>query len=257
VKHFDDILFKEDNGIATITLNRPEKLNAFRQQTLDEMSSCFEEVSADSSIGVAVLASSGPRAFCVGGDISEMKDLNQKSGKVFIDSLLRFANGIRNLGKPIIAKVRGYCLGGGHEMHLMCDLTYADTTAVFGQTGPKVGSVPLWGATQILPRLVGEKKAREIIYLCQQYSAQEAYQIGLVNEVLDPKQLDDHVHHVCQEILKKSPQSLRLSREAMNRQIPWEEWTSSLEQLLTCYGSKELQEGMNAFLEKREAAFRG
>ncbi len=245
-----DILYEKTNGIATITFNRPDKLNAFRTQTLNETSEALEDAAQDKTVGVIVLAAAGDKAFCVGGDISEMKDLNPETGKVFIESLRRFARAMRNTGKPVIAKVRGYCLGGGHEIHLMCDLTYADTTAVFGQTGPKVGSVPLWGATQILPRVVGEKRAREIIYLCQQYSAEQAATMGLINEVLAPEELDARVVKICQEILAKSPQSIRLSRQAMNERIDWGEWERGLELLYPCYGSAELTEGMKAFLEK-------
>ncbi len=251
-----DIIINKQNGIATLTLNRPDKLNAFRTQTLVEASEALEDIAKDSSLGVVVLTAAGDKAFCVGGDISEMKDLDQQSGQAFIEVLRRFARAMRELDKPIIAKVRGYCLGGGHEIHLMCDLTYADTTARFGQTGPKVGSVPLWGATQILPQVVGQKRAREIIYLCRQYTAEDAVAMGLINGVTTPESLDTEVAKVCQEILDKSPQSLRLSRRALEESIPWELWERGLDALYPCYGSPELREGMAAFLEKRAARFR-
>ncbi len=251
-----DILYEKQNGVSYLSFNRSEKLNAFRQQTLEEASDALADASADPSIGAIVISGSGDRAFCVGGDITEMKELDAQSGKAFIQVLHRFAKVMRQLEKPIIAKVRGYCLGGGHEIHLMCDLTYADTSARFGQTGPKVGSVPLWGATQILPQVVGQKKAREIIYLCRQYDAQEALRIGLVNDVTEPEQLDEHVQKVCDEILEKSPQSLRLSRQALEAAVPWHLWEQGLDALYPCYGSDELREGMDAFLEKRKPNFR-
>ena len=245
-----DILYSVVSSFATITLNRPEKLNAFRLQTLRELAAALKKADGDRQVRSVVITGAGTKAFCVGGDIEEMKGLTHKTAAPFIKALLAVWRAIRNSLKPVIAKVNGYCLGGGNEIQLMCDLTIASETAKFGQTGPKVGSVPLWGGTQLLPRLVGEKRAREIIFLCRQYPATEAKAMGLVNEVVPESEIDARVDEVCATIARMSPQSLRLAKKSLNADVE-RQLLRDARMLKEIYGSPELVEGMSAFLEKR------
>jgi dihydroxynaphthoic acid synthetase len=251
---YQDLLYEIHDGAATITLNRPEKLNAFRNQTLIELTKALAAAIKDRSVGVIVIAGAGGKAFSVGGDISEMNGLNRKSGRIFVQNLLKLGKIFLTCPKPIVAKVNGYCIGGGNEIQLFCDLTIASDRSVFGQTGPKVGSAPLWGGTQILPLLVGLKKAKGIIFLCKQYSAAEAFQMGLINQVVPESELDQTVETICKEILAKSPQSLRLVKRALHRNL-FTTLQKDLADLAKIYGTAELAEGMNAFLEKRRPDF--
>ncbi|MBI2982195.1 MAG: enoyl-CoA hydratase/isomerase family protein [Deltaproteobacteria bacterium] len=252
---FKDILYKTESGIATITLNRPEKLNAFRSQTIVELSAVLSRAIKDHKIGVIIISGGGGKAFCVGGDIQEMKDLDLRTGKAFARKLLHLGKIFLTSPKPIIAKVNGYCLGGGNEIQLFCDLTIASEKSIFGQTGPKVGSAPLWGGTQILPFLVGLKKAHEIIYLCRQYAAREAKEIGLINQVVPEISLDAVVERCCREILEKGPRSLTLARQALHEGL-LPRLVKDLKKLEKIYGTPEVMEGMNAFLEKRHPSFK-
>ena len=251
---FEDLIFTVREGVATMTLNRPEKLNAFRNQTLAELNKGLTQAIRDRSVGVIVLAGAGGKAFSVGGDISEMKSLNRKTGRIFVQNLLRLGKTFLTCPKPIVAKVNGYCIGGGNEIQLFCDLTIASDKSVFGQVGPKVGSAPLWGGTQILPLLVGLKKAKEIVFLCKQYTAAEAVQMGLINQVVPESDLERTVETICKEILAKSPQSIRLVKKALHRNLI-AALQKDLKDLEKIYGTTELAEGMNAFLEKRAADF--
>jgi len=251
---YQDISYASANRVATVTLNRPEKLNAFRNKTLIEAAESITRAVKDRSVGVIVLTGAGKKAFCVGGDIGEMKGLNRKTGRLFVKNLERFAKTILTCPKPLIAKVNGWCIGGGNEIQLFCDLTIASDRSVFGQTGPKVGSAPLWGGTQILPSLVGLKKAKEIMFLCGSYSASEAAEIGMINRVVPEAELDRTVESLCRDLLKKSPQSLRLLKKALHREII-PRLVLDLKLLEGIYGSAELKEGMSAFLEKREPRF--
>ena len=254
---YTDLLYSAAGGVATITLNRPEKLNAFRQQTLEELIDAFRSAAYDRSIGVIVFTGAGEKAFCVGGDISEMRDLDPQSGKRFVDTLFDLTGAIRQTRKPVLCKVRGYCLGGGHELHLFCDLTFAGEKARFGQTGPMVGSVPVWGGTQLIPRLVGDKRAREIVFGCKQYSAAEAKAMGLINDCAPEEKLDGLVKEWCDRILTMSPQALAIAKDSFNHALDTETGALShgLELLRLLYGSEELREGMSAFLEKRKPDF--
>lgn len=245
-----DILYTVSEGVATITLNRPEKLNAFRGQTINELTQALNEAIKDKAIGVIVIGGSGGKSFCVGGDLEEMKGLDSKSGPLFVQRLLHLARTFLNCPKPIIAKVNGYCLGGGNEIQLFCDLTIASEESSFGQVGPKVGSAPLWGGTQILSRLLGLKKAKEMIFLCEPYSAAEAEQMGLINFAVPAAELDSCTTKICRDILMRSPQSLRLVRQSLHEGI-LKEIERDLKKLQTIYGSAELKEGMNAFLTKK------
>jgi len=179
-----------------------------------------------------------------------MKGLNRKTGRSFVQKLVRLARLFLTSPKPIIAKVNGYCLGGGNEIQLFCDLTIASEKSVFGQVGPKVGSAPLWGGTQILPLVVGLKRAHEIIYLCRQYPAREAKEMGLINQVVPEVGLDGAVERICLEILEKSPQAIRLARRSLREGI-LPRIRKELNHLSRVYGGPELREGMTSFLEKR------
>ena len=254
---FEDIIYEKKDGIARVTINRPDKLNAFRSKTLDELAAAFENASHDGSVGAVVLTGVGDRAFCAGGDISEMGELGSSAGRTFLGKCLKVSTAIRNCSKPVIAMVRGYCLGGGHEIHLMCDLTIAAESATFGQTGPTVGSVPIWGGTQMLPRVVGEKKAREIIFLCNRYSAKEAEAMGLINKAVPDDKLEEETLAWCNRILEMSPQSLSVAKVSLNFEtdLMYASFMHGAEMLRLVYDGEEIKEGMNAFLEKRKPDF--
>jgi len=255
---YQDIIYEVEEGIAIITINRPERHNAFRSRTLDELVGAFEEAEDDPGIGVVILTGAGDRAFCAGGDISEMGSLNPGVGRKFLGKCLKLSETMRNLSKPIIAAVNGYCLGGGNEINLFCDLTIAADNAVFGQTGPSVGSAPIWGGTQLLPRTVGEKKAREMVFLCQRYSAEEAVEMGLANKVVPKEKLMEEAISWARRILEMSPQSIKLTRTSMNfaSDLLHPSFTHGREMLALVYGSEELTEGMKSFEEKRKPDFK-
>ena len=255
---FEDIIYESRDGIATITINRPKRHNAFRSRTLDELTAAFEAAEEDTTVGVVIFTGAGDRAFCAGGDISEMGALDPQVGRKFLGKCLKLSTAMRSLSKPIIAAVNGYCLGGGHELNAMCDLTIASENAVFGQTGPSVGSVPIWGGTQMLPRLVGEKKARELAFLCYRYPAEEAERMGLCNKVVPPEELMGAAEEWANRILDMSPQSIKLTRTSMNFEsdLLYASFTHGREMLALVYGSEELTEGMTAFDEKRKPDFR-
>ncbi len=254
----EDVIYEVKDGIATITINRPERHNAFRSKTLDELTQAFEAAEEDRTVGVVVLTGAGERAFCAGGDISEMGALDPHVGRKFLGKCLKLSNTMRSLSKPIIAAVNGYCLGGGNELNLLCDLTIASENAVFGQTGPSVGSAPIWGGTQMLPRVVGEKKAREMCFLCLRYTAEEAEKMGLCNKVVPQEKLMETALEWANRILDMSPQSIKLTRTSMNFEsdLLYSSFTHGREMLALAYGSEELTEGMKSFEEKRKPDFR-
>lgn len=255
---YEDIIYETGAGRATITMNRPERLNAFRLKTIIEMGEAFERAADDESVGVIVLTGAGERAFCVGGDVTDPTRTAAEKRHLHTVSH-RLASGIRNCGKPVIAKVRGYCIGGGNELNVMCDLTLTGESGRFGQAGPKIGSAPLWWGCQLMPAVVGEKKAREILYLTRQYSAAEALQMGLVNAVCPDDQLDALVDEWCDDILRRSPQGLRLAKISMNTAT--DALYSSVQHGLELvalnhvYGP-EAKEGIASFQEKRPADWR-
>ncbi len=252
-----DILYDKADGVATITLNRPEVLNAFRTQTLLEMTEALKDASADRSVGVIVVTGAGERAFCVGGDVAEMRDLTPETGRVFLRRFADLLWRIRQAPVPVIAAVRGYCLGGGNEINVACDLTLAAEGAVFGQVGPTVGSAPIFGGTQFLPGIVGEKRAREIIFLCQRYSATEAERFGWCNKVVSDAHFESELKAWTDRILELSPQALRVSKLSLNYASDWQygSFNAAVEMLTAIYGSEEFREGMTAFLEKRKPEF--
>jgi naphthoate synthase len=252
-----------DRGIAKITIARPEVRNAFRPRTIIEISRALEDAREDTDIGVIVLTGEGPDAFCSGGDQRVRGD----SGYLNDDAAGRAGVGrfhvtdlhvqIRRLPKPVVAMVAGYAIGGGHVLHLVCDLTIAADNARFGQVGPKVGSFDGGFGAGLLANLVGPKKAKEIWFLCRQYSAEEARAMGMVNTVVPLERLEAETVQWCREMLALSPFSLRLLKASFNAA---EDGLSGIQQLahdanLLFYGSEEAQEGRNAYREKRSPDF--
>jgi len=239
---YQDIGFAASDGVATVTINRPEKRNAVRPRTYDELTHAMHRAADDPEIGVVVLTGAGDKAFCAGGDISDQASCTPDVGRTHMRPLLGLSTVMRMMDKPILAKIRGYCVGGGNEIHLFCDMSFASERAIFGQTGPRVGSIPIWGACQLLARYVGERKAREIVFGCRQYSAQQALEMGLVNFVAKDEALDALVDEWCQEILNKSPQSIRIAKLALNAgsdQEFYQSYFPSSTLLASIYGNDE------------------
>ncbi len=255
---YQDILYEKHDGVGWITINRPEVRNAFRARTVDEMIAAFKEAWADGDVGVVVLTGAGDKAFCSGGDQKD-RSAGGYSGTPGIGlDVASLHSVIRNIPKPVIAMVNGYAIGGGHVLHVICDLSIAADTAIFGQTGPRVGSVDPGFGTAYLARVIGEKKAREIWYLCRQYSAQDALQMGLVNRVVPAAQLRAEVEQWCREILEKSPTALKLAKYSFNADTDNIHGITELgfSALELYYQTAEAQEGRNAFVEKRKPDFR-
>jgi naphthoate synthase len=255
---YTDIIYETGDGIARITINRPEVRNAFRPTTLFELSDAFERARNDGDVGVIVLTGAGDLAFCSGGDQKIRGDAG------YVDpqgtprlNVLDLQIQMRRLPKPIIAMVRGYAIGGGHILHLVCDLTIAADNAVFGQTGPKVGSFDGGYGAGLLARMVGDKRAREIWYLCRQYSAEEAYEMGMVNAVVPLAEVEDVTERWAREILEKSPLAVRLMKAAINAAGDGLAGQQQLagDATLLFYLSEEAQEGRDAFVEKRPPDF--
>ncbi len=257
---FEDILFyKSEEGIAKVVINRPHVRNAFRPRTVDEMMRAFADIRDDPAIGVAILAGAGTEAFCSGGD----QKIRGDGG--YVDergvprlNVLDLQRRIRTLPKPVIAMVAGYAIGGGHVLHVICDLTIAAENARFGQTGPRVGSFDGGYGASYLARIVGQKKAREIWFLCRQYDAREALAMGLVNAVVPLDRLEEETIAWCRRILELSPTALRLLKAAFNADCDGQ---AGLQQLagdatLLYYLTEEAKEGKRAFLEKRKPDFR-
>jgi 2-ketocyclohexanecarboxyl-CoA hydrolase len=252
-----DILYDKADGVATITINRPKVLNAFRAETVEEMLEAVRDADEDRAIGVIVLAGAGDRAFCSGGDNSSRDGGYGGRGLVGMP-IEELHSAIRDARKPVIAKVQGYAIGGGNVLATVCDLTIASDKAVFGQVGPRVGSVdPGWG-TAYLARLVGEKRAREIWFLCRRYSAEEAFQMGLVNKVVPAERLDQEVAAWCSEILALSPGAIAIAKRSFNADSENIRGIGALgfEALALYYGTEEAREGTRAFMEKRRPNFR-
>ena len=259
---FEDILYEKRDGIATITINRPQVLNAFRAETVEEMLQAMRDAEEDRDIGVIVLAGAGDRAFCAGGDNAARgsPEGGGYGGRGLVGlPIEELHSAIRDSRKPVIAKVQGYAIGGGNVLATVCDLTIASEKAQFGQVGPRVGSVdPGWG-TAYLSRLVGEKRAREIWFLCRRYTAAEAYGMGLVNKVVPAERLDAEVEAWCREILALSPTAIAIAKRSFNADSENIRGIGALgfESLALYYESEESKEGTRAFLEKRRPDFRG
>jgi naphthoate synthase len=257
---FKDILYeKTADGIAKITINRPEVRNAFRPLTIQEMSHAFTDARDDGNVGVVILTGAGKVAFCSGGD----QRIRGAGGYVGDDGVARLnvldlQRQIRTLPKPVVAMVAGYAIGGGHVLHLICDLTIAGESARFGQTGPKVGSFDGGYGSSYLARIVGQKKAREIWFLCRQYDARQALDMGLVNHVVPDARLEAETIGWCREILQNSPLALRCLKSALNADCDGQAGLSELagNATLLFYMSEEAKEGRDAFLEKRKPDFK-
>ena len=255
---YEDVIYETAEGIAKVTINRPRVRNAFRPQTVRELQDAFRRAHEDDSVGVVILTGAGDKAFSSGGD----QGVRGHGGYVGADgvprlNVLELQRQIRLLPKPVIAMVAGYAIGGGHVLHLVCDLTIAADNAVFGQTGPKVGSFDAGYGATLLARIVGHKKAREIWYLCRQYSAQEALEMGLVNAVVPLARLEEETVAWCREILAMSPTALRFLKAAFNADT---DGLAGIQQLagdatLLYYLTEEAKEGRDAFLEKRKPDF--
>ena len=253
---FNEIIYEKKEGIAKITINRTRVYNAFTTNTLRELTLAFEDADQDPTIGVVVLTGAGDKAFCTGGDFKEGAQpggYNREND--YWHS--RLHHSIRSTSKPTIAAVNGYAIGGGHILHLLCDLSIASDNAKFGQAGPKVGSFDAGFGASFLARCVGEKKAREIWFLCRQYTAQEALEMGLVNKVVPLDKLEEEVKVWCKEILEKSPYALKFLKKAFNadtdHQWGFEEMSMSAVRLY--WATEEGEEGKKAYMEKREPDF--
>jgi naphthoate synthase len=255
---YTDILYEKWEGIAKITINRPEVRNAFRPLTVDEMIHALADARHDPSIGCIILTGQGKEAFCSGGDqrVRGTAGYSDTPGNDRLN-VLDFQKQIRSCPKPVVAMVAGYAIGGGHVLHIVCDLTIAADNAIFGQVGPKVGSFDGGFGSSYLARIVGQKKAREIWYLCRRYNATEALEMGLVNTVVPYEALEATTVEWCQEMLQHSPLALRCLKSAFNADCDGQAGLQELagNATLLYYMSEEAQEGRNAFLEKRRPNF--
>jgi 2-ketocyclohexanecarboxyl-CoA hydrolase len=258
VEALSEVEYEVDEGLAWITINRPERLNAFRARTVDELIHTFKRAWASGDVGVVCLTGAGDRAFCTGGDQKQRAETGDygpsESGLFEVEYLHRL---IREIPKPVIAAVNGYAIGGGHVLHVLCDLTIASESAVFGQTGPRVGSFDAGFGTGYLARIVGEKRAREIWFLCRRYDAETAERWGLVNRVVPAAELKAEVRRWADEILRLSPTALRFLKQSFNADT---EHLAGLGQLAFSglglfVQSEEAHEGVQAFTEKREPDF--
>jgi 2-ketocyclohexanecarboxyl-CoA hydrolase len=254
----EDVLYEADRGLAWITINRPERLNAFRGRTVDELIACFKRAWASEEVGVICLTGAGDRAFSTGGDQKQRAETGDygpsESGLFEVEFLHRL---IRDVPKPVLAAVNGYAIGGGHVLQVICDLTIASDTAIFGQTGPRVGSFDAGFGSAYLARVVGEKRAREIWYLCRQYDAETAERWGLVNKIVPAAELKEEVRRWADEILKLSPTALRFLKQSFSADT---EHLAGIGQLAFSglglfVDSEEAREGVAAFSEKREPDF--
>jgi naphthoate synthase len=255
---YEDVLYATAEGIARITINRPQVRNAFRPQTILELQDAFRRAHQDDTMGAIILTGAGDKAFCSGGD-QKVRGAGGYVGEDGVPRLnvLELQRQIRTLPKPVVAMVAGFAIGGGHVLHIVCDLTIAADNAVFGQTGPRVGSFDAGYGATLLARIVGHKKAREIWYLCRQYDAQQALDMGLVNTVVPLAQLEEETVTWCREMLAMSPTALRFLKASFNADT---DGLAGIQQLagdatLLYYLTEEAKEGRNAFVEKRKPDF--
>lgn len=258
IKEYTDILFEKKEGVAKITINRPKVYNAFRPLTNQEMLDAMRICREDNSIRVVILTGAGDKAFCSGGD------QNYKGHGGYIDAdgtprlnVLDLHKAIRSLPKPVIAMVNGYSIGGGNVLNVVCDLSIASENAKFGQTGPKVGSFDAGFGSSYLARCVGQKKAREIWFLCRQYTAKEALEMGMINAVVPFERLEEETMEWCRDIMKRSPLAIRMIKRALNAELDGQHGLMEFagDATLMYYLMDEAQEGKNAFLEKRDPDF--
>ncbi len=253
---YSDIVYEVRNDAAWIGINRPEVRNAFREQTLDQLAHALESTREDPTIVAAVLYGVGGH-FSAGGDFHAMMKLNKANSYMWNDRMLKVAMTCRNLPIPVIAMVQGACVGGGHELMLWCDLVITTDDAIFGQTGARVGACPTVGATQYIAKLIGERRAKEMIFLCKQYSGAEAAAIGLANESVPAEAIEARVADVIQQLKGYSSQTIRATKVSLNfdSDALYPSWQHGMELLANIWGTEESMEGMRAFLEKRPADF--
>jgi 2-ketocyclohexanecarboxyl-CoA hydrolase len=254
---YEDILVEVRGAVATITINRPKVMNAFRSRTCEELIHAFDAAAWDDSIGVIVLTGAGERAFSTGGDQSAHEGSYGGRGTIGLP-VEALHSAIRDTPKPVIAKVRGYAIGGGNVLATLCDLTIASDDATFGQVGPKMGSVDPGFGTAYLARIVGEKKAREIWYLCRRYTAHEALAMGLVNAVVPAAELDAEVDRWCEELVTRSPTAIAMAKRSFNADTESIRGIASMgwQAVSLFYQTDEAREGVAAFKEKRPPRFR-
>lgn len=259
IKEYNEIIFEYFNGIAKITINRPRYRNAFTPLTIKEMGDALTYCRESQDISIVVLTGAGDKAFCAGGDMN----VKGRGGYVGNDGVPRLnvldvQKQIRTLPKPVIAMVNGFAIGGGHVLHLMCDLTIASESAIFGQTGPRVGSFDAGFGASYLARMVGQKKAREIWFLCRKYTAAEAERMGMVNKVVPFDRLEDEVVEWAEEMMQHSPLALRMIKAGLNAELDGQAGIQQLagDATMLYYMLDEAHEGGNAFLEKRKPNFK-
>ena len=254
---YTDIRVETTEQVTWITIDRPRVMNAFRDQTLDEMIDAVKRTREDPSIACIVFRGAGDEAFSAGGDFYAMKRLNFTNASMWNDRMLGLAMAIRGVPIPCIAMVNGWCMGGGHELALWCDLVIASEKSMLGQTGAKVGACPTVGATQYLPRIIGERLAREMIFLARRFTAREAESIGLINKCVPEADLMAETLAWCETIKSHSPQTLRMTKKSLNFESDqlYASWQHGMELLAMVWGSEESLEGMNAFLEGRKPDF--
>jgi 2-ketocyclohexanecarboxyl-CoA hydrolase len=256
---FEDVLYEVRDHVATITINRPDVYNAFRGQTCEDLIRAFGRAGYDDEIGAIVLTGAGTRAFCTGGDQSDHDGTYGGERGLLGMPIDEVQTVIRDVPKPVIAKVRGYAIGGGNVLATLCDMTLAADSAVFGQVGPKMGSVDPGFGTAYLARVIGEKRAREMWYLCRRYSAQEALEMGLVNKVVPEDQLDAETNAWCAELVQRSPTAIAIGKRSFNADSESIRGIGGLgfAALALYYGTEESKEGVAALQEKRDPDFRG
>lgn len=253
---YSEIVYEVRNNAAWIGINRPEVRNAFREQTLDEIAEALDSTREDPTIVAAVIYGVDGH-FSAGGDFHAMMKLNKANSAMWNDRMQKVAMTCRNLPIPVVAMVEGACVGGGHELMLWCDLVIAADDSIFGQTGARVGACPTVGATQYIGKLIGERRAKEMIFLCKRYSGKEAAQIGLANESVPAADLLARVEEVVAQIKSYSSATIRATKVALNYDSDalYPAWQHGMELLASIWGTEESLEGMNAFLEKRPADF--
>ncbi len=255
--NYTDILYEVRDDVAWLTINRPEVHNAFRELTLDEIAGALKSTRDNPAIACAVITGAGDKAFSSGGDFKSMMRLNRANANHWNDRMLGTAMTIRGLWIPVIAMVNGWCMGGGNELALWCDIVVCSDNAVFGQTGAKVGACPTVGATQYLPRVIGERLAREMIFCARTFTGREAVEIGLANRCVKSDELEATTLRMCETIKSHSPQTLRATKRSLNHESDnlYASWQEGMELLANVWGSEESLEGMNAFVEKRKPDF--
>lgn len=256
--NFEELLYEKSNNVLTITINLAHRLNALGENGWQEVADAFEAADSDGEIGVIVLTGAGDRAFCAGGYLAELATFDAERARQMYRSSARAFAAIRKARQPVIAAVNGYAIGGGNELVIACDLAIASDKARFGQVGPKVGSAPIFGATNLHALNVGEKKAKEIVFMCRQFSAAEAVELGWINKVVPHDDLYPEVARWSEEILDKSPVYLELSKASSNAwwDMMQSAYTHGEQMLMRTAGSEQNLEGARAFMEKRKPDFR-